>query len=330
MKFNYNAYKDAIFKISTDDEFLYLSLSAFLHQYQNNSIYNDYCNLLKINPKSVSKLEDIPFLPIEFFKTKKVITGNAEEETVFLSSGTTGSTSSHHYVSDIQLYKSSFLSTFFLRYGNPKDIVVLGLLPSYLERGGSSLVYMVNELIRLTGNSKSGFYLTNFQDLYQNICELENKLTKYILIGVSYALLDFAEKYKPEIKNGIVMETGGMKGQRKELTKAELHSVLCRSFKTDSIHSEYGMTELLSQAYSQENGIFNPPTHLQILTRDYYDPLSVSQTGTGAINIIDLANINSCCFIATSDLGTVYSNRTFSISGRLDNADIRGCNLLVY
>jgi phenylacetate-coenzyme A ligase PaaK-like adenylate-forming protein len=330
MEFDSNTYKDAIFKITKDDEFLNLALTAFFHQYQNNSVYYDFCNLLNINPKSICKLEDIPFLPIEFFKTKEIITGKSEEETIFVSSGTTGITSSHHYVSDLQLYESSFLNTFISKYGNPKEIVILGLLPSYLERGGSSLVYMVDKLIHLTGNSKSGFYLYDFQDLFQNICELENKLTKYILIGVSYALLDFAEKYKPEIKNGIVMETGGMKGQRKELTKAELHSILCKSFKTDSIHSEYGMTELLSQAYSQKDGIFNPPAHLQILTRDYYDPLSVSQTGTGAINIIDLANINSCCFIATSDLGTVYSNRTFSISGRLDNADIRGCNLLAY
>ncbi len=330
MSFNIEKYKADIFKIKSDDDFTSLTLDAFKYQFENNPVYNEYCNYYNINPNLIKNLEDIPFLPIEFFKSKEVVTGNQSKEIVFESSGTTGADHSKHFVSDTNLYKKNFIDIFSKTYGDLENYTILGLLPSYLERTGSSLVYMVNTLIKLSKSELSGFYLDEYTKLSDTISELEKINKKYILFGVSFALIDFAESFPLNIKNGIIIETGGMKGRREELTKAELHKILCKSFNLSSIHSEYGMTELLSQAYSDGKGVFEMPSQLKILIRDTYDPLSVVRTGSGAINIIDLANIDSCCFIATSDIGTVYQNHTFMIKGRFDNAEIRGCNLLVY
>ncbi|MDD2635029.1 MAG: acyltransferase [Bacteroidales bacterium] len=329
-KLDINKYTDSIFKIKNENDFCKMSVIAFKYQYQNNKTYKNYCDLLKINTANIDHPTKIPFLPIDFFKTHKLISGTNNAKIIFESSGTTKSQISKHFVTDIDLYEQSFISNFKYFYNQPSKYVILGLLPSYLERTGSSLVYMVSKLCELTQNKLSGFYLNNYDELNTHISQLEKSHTKYILIGVSYALLDLAEKYSPSIKHGIVMETGGMKGQRKELTKEELHKTLSQSFSTQKIHSEYGMTELLSQAYSTGNGLFRSPPQMQTYIREYNDPLSVKTIGTGAINIIDLANINSCCFIATSDLGTVYNNNAFSVNGRMDNADIRGCNLMVY
>jgi len=325
-----NKYKKEILIINSEEEFNSLAINAFLYQYDNNSVYQDYCKHLNIIPHQINKLEQIPFIPIEFFKSHKLISNTDKIETTFESSGTTGMQRSHHHINDLKHYENCFVDTFSKFYGSPDNYVILGLLPSYLERSGSSLVYMVNKLIKLSSNKRSGFYLDEFDSLHETILKLETEKQKYILIGVSFALIDFANTHPINIQSGIVMETGGMKGRRKELTKTELHKFLSKHFKTKNIHSEYGMTELLSQAYSKENGIFRTPTQMKIMIRDTYDPLSVSKSGTGAINVIDLANIDSCCFIATSDLGKVQKDGTFSIKGRFDHAEIRGCNLLVY
>lgn len=327
--FDYKKYTKQIFEIKNDLDFNRFALQAFQYQYDNNNIYKSYCNLLKVDIAAIDHPSRIPFLPIEFFKTHQVVSGSCNPQIVFESSGTTGSTNSKHFVADIELYEKSFISTFKKYYGDPKDLVILGLLPSYLERKGSSLVYMVSKLCEMSENKMSGFYLSNYKELYDNILMLEDAKQKYLIIGVSYALLDLAEQFAPKIENGIIMETGGMKGRRKEITKEDLHNTLSKSFYISSIHSEYGMTELLSQAYSQKHGVFTTPSQMRVYIREYNDPLSTSESGTGAINIIDLANINSCCFIATSDLGIVNQNKSFTISGRLDSADIRGCNLMV-
>ncbi len=330
MIFDDKKYIDSIFKIKSQAEFNKLALYAFEYQYSNNEVYRNYCNLLEINPNTISKITDIPYLPIDFFKSRKVLC-NPElgYETIFTSSGTSQSIESKHYVRSCDLYEQAFLESFRLFYGSPCDYVFLGLLPSYIERGGSSLVYMVDKMIRLSAHSESGFFLHNHEELYKVIESLESKKQKYILIGVSYALLDFVEKYELCLNNGIVMETGGMKGRRKELIRTELHSILSASFATPNIHSEYGMTELLSQSYSLGNGEFQTPAWKKILIRDTNDPFAVEEFGNGAINIIDLANIYSCCFIASSDLGSVNTRYEFTINGRFDNAEIRGCNLMV-
>ncbi len=328
--FDIKTYKERIFKIRNENEFCEMSILAFKYQYQSNIIYKEFCDLLNISTSTIDHPTKIPFIPIDFFKTHKIISGLGNVETIFDSSGTSGNNISRHFVTDIRLYEQSFIKNFRFFYDNPREYVILGLLPSYLERTGSSLIYMVSKLCELSKNSMSGFYLNNYDELNTHIKQLEKSNTKYILIGVSYALLDLAEKYSPKIQNGIVMETGGMKGRRHELTKEELHKTLTQSFSTQDIHSEYGMTELLSQAYSRGKGLFRSPPQMRICIREYNDPLSVKTIGTGVINVIDLANINSCCFVATSDLGTVYQNNTFSIDGRLDNADIRGCNLMIY
>ncbi|MBN2778787.1 MAG: acyltransferase [Bacteroidales bacterium] len=326
---DYKKYTKQIFEIKNDSDFNRVALQAFQYQYENNNIYKSYCDLLKVDIATIDHPSRIPFLPIEFFKTHQVVSGARDPQIVFESSGTTGTTNSKHFVADIELYEKSFISTFKKHYGDPKEIVILGLLPSYLERNGSSLVYMVSKLCELSENKMSGFYLSNYKELYDNILMLENAKQKYLIIGVSYALLDLAEQFAPKIENGIILETGGMKGRRKEITKEALHNTLSKSFSTNSIHSEYGMTELLSQAYSQKHGVFTAPSQMRVYIREYNDPLSTSESGTGAINIIDLANINSCCFIATSDLGVVSQDKSFTITGRLDSADIRGCNLMV-
>ena len=319
-----------IFNIQTQEEFTAVALEIFKHQFNNNKVYRSFCDLLYIHPSDVTKIEQIPFLPIQFFKTREVLSSKEKIAEIFTSSGTTGSITSKHLVTDINFYKDSYLKGFAHFYGNIEDYVVLALLPNYLERKGSSLVFMVDDLIGKSKNSESGFYLNNLDELAKKLINLDKNGQKVLLIGVSFALLDLIEKHQFNLKNTIVMETGGMKGRRKELIRNELHQLLKSGFKVDKIHSEYGMTELLSQAYSKGNGIFETPNWMQILTRDTEDALTIlDKEKTGGINVIDLANYNSCSFIATQDLGKVHKNGTFEIIGRFDNSDIRGCNLMV-
>ena len=322
--------QNKIFNIQTPEDFKQVAFSVFRHQFENNKVYRSFCDLLYIHPSDVHTLEDIPFLPIEFFKSKKIISSLEEVQEVFTSSGTTGSVTSKHYVTDIEFYKESYLKGFAHFYGNIEDYAVLALLPNYLERKGSSLVYMVADLIQRSKNKKSGFYLNNIEELARKLIKIDQKGQKTLLIGVSFALMDLIEKCQFELKNTIIMETGGMKGRRKELVRNELHALLQQGFGVKNIHSEYGMTELLSQGYSNGNGVFETPPWMKVITRDPEDALSIQKNGkTGGINIIDLANYNSCAFIATQDLGKVHQNGTFEIIGRFDNSDIRGCNLLV-
>lgn len=311
-------------------EFENLALRVFKFQFENNPVYRSFCDLLYKNPSGVSSLEDIPFLPIQFFKSHKVLSSREPIKTTFTSSGTTGSLTSKHLVTNLNVYEQSFTKGFERFYGNIEDYVILGLLPSYMEREGSSLIYMVNAMIKSSKHPESGFYLNNISELKNTLIKLDSKGKKVLLIGVSFALLDLSETYKFNLKHTIIMETGGMKGRRKELIRTELHEKLKAGFGVDVIHSEYGMTELLSQAYSQGNGVFYCPPWMKILTRDTEDALSIQKTGkTGGINVIDLANINSCAFIATQDLGKVNHNGSFEVIGRFDNSDIRGCNLMV-
>lgn len=322
--------KNELLNIKTEQQFTKNALNVFKHQFKNNKVYRSFCDLLYVHPSDITKIEEIPFLPIQFFKSRKVLSSLEEIDEVFTSSGTTGSVTSKHYVTDVSLYEESYLKGFHHFYGDIKQYVVLALLPNYLERKGSSLVYMVNDLIQKSENFHSGFYLNNLDDLAQKLVKLDNEGQKILLIGVSFALLDLVEKHNFNLKNTIVMETGGMKGRRKELIRNELHMLLQNGFNVNEIHSEYGMTELLSQGYSKGNGIFETPPWMKILTRDTEDALTVLEKGkTGGINVIDLANYNSCSFIATQDLGKVHENNTFEIIGRFDNSDIRGCNLMV-
>jgi phenylacetate-coenzyme A ligase PaaK-like adenylate-forming protein len=322
-----NQNTDKIFSISNQTDFIEVALEVFIFQYNNNIVYREYCDLLNIKPTDVSSLEDIPFLPISLFKSHKICTGDNNFEKEFTSSGTTGIVTSSHYVKDITVYETSFIKGFEQFYGSIDNYIILGLLPSYLEREGSSLIYMVEKLIALTKNEKSGFFLDDYEGLLKVISE--NKSNKKImLIGVSYALLDLAEQFKPDLSACIIMETGGMKGKRKEIPKNELHQILKVGFNVKNIHSEYGMTELLSQAYAVDNGKFKLPPWMKILSREYNDPFSYTNIKTGGLNIIDLANVYSCSFIATQDLGKVH-NGYFEILGRFDNSDIRGCNLLI-
>ena len=319
-----------IFTISSQKQFEKMALKVFRYQYENNKVYKGFCDFLNVDKQSVKTLTQIPFLPIQFFKSHNVVsTTNSIQET-FTSSGTTGMITSKHLVTDISLYKQSYRLAFSEFYGNIEDYVVLALLPSYLERNGSSLIYMVKDLIDLSNNEHSGFYLHNYDELITKLIELDNSGQNVILIGVTYALLDLIDQQNFSLKNTIIMETGGMKGKRKEIIREELHELLCNGFGVKSIHSEYGMTELLSQAYSLGNGIFECPSWMQILVRDTEDALTYVDDGkTGGVNVIDLANINSCSFIATQDLGKKYPNNSFEILGRFDNSDIRGCNLMV-
>lgn len=319
-----------IFTISTQKQFEKIALKVFRFQYENNLVYQEFCNLLKTNPQKVKSLQQIPFLPIQFFKSHSVVSNNNPIEATFTSSGTTGAITSKHLVSDISLYEKSYRKAFSQFYGNIEDYVVLALLPSYLEREGSSLIHMVEDLIQLTNNSDSGFYLNNHEELIQKMISLDEAGQNVLLIGVTYALLDLIEKKTFQLQHTIIMETGGMKGKRKEMIREELHEQLYNGFGVTAIHSEYGMTELLSQAYSLGNGIFECPSWMQIHIRDTEDALTyISEGKTGGINVIDLANINSCSFIATQDLGKKYPNTTFEVLGRFDNSDIRGCNLMV-
>jgi hypothetical protein len=313
-----------------------VALKIFAFQYENNKLYRQYCNILGIIPSDVTKTEQIPFLPIQFFKSQKVVSGPFEPAAVFESSGTTGSINSKHFVKDIRIYEQSFLLGFEKFYSDPRDYCIIGLLPSYLERASSSLVYMVNELIKQSNHPSGGFYLYEHEKLQQTLLQNEKEGIKTLLIGVTYALLDFAEAFPMHLKHTIIMETGGMKGRREELTRAAVHDILKSSFGLSTIHSEYGMTELLSQAYSAADGVFYTSDTMKILLRAEDDPFDVyaeipggKSFASGAINIIDLANIYSCSFIATDDIGKLYADGSFEILGRLDNSDIRGCGLMI-
>lgn len=319
----------AIFQIEHQDSFEALALDTFAYQYAHVPVYQKYCDFLQKGPKTVYSLEEIPFLPIQFFKTHQVISSEKKAEVVYTSSGTTGSIPSKHFVAESSLYQKSYLTGFEHFYGPITDWTILALLPSYLERGGSSLVAMVDDLIKRTQNPMSGFYLHNLEELAVRLKHLDSSGKKVLLIGVSYALLDLIEYTPFQLKHTVVMETGGMKGQRKELIKEALHVKLREGFGTSQIHSEYGMTELLSQAYSKESGLFSCPPWMKVFTRDPEDPFTQVTHKTGGINVIDLANKYSCSFIATQDLGRVHSDDRFQILGRFDHSDLRGCNLMV-
>ncbi len=330
----YEKFKKQIFNLKTDEQFDDLALEIFRFQAENNLVYKKYIEYLKINISKVNSIYKIPFLPIQFFKSKKIITKfqNIEETkfTLFLSSGTTQTQRSRHYVCDLEIYEKSFIQGFEHFYGNIEDKIFLGLLPSYLEAGNSSLVYMLRKLIELSKSEYSGFYLHDYDKLYALLKKLKHQQKKIILFGVSYALLDIAKYVKKEkFENLIIIETGGMKGRKKELTREELHLILEKSLGTEHVHSEYGMTELLSQAYMNETGLFYPAQTMKVLIRDINDPFHyVRENKTGGINIIDLSNLLSCSFVETKDLGRQIK-KGFEVLGRFDNSDIRGCNLLI-
>ena len=317
-----------IFGLKKED-FPALALEIFRFQYENNPIYRLYTDTLGIDPGRVLQVRDIPFLPVSFFKTHTVRTTDFTPETVFESSGTTGTRGSRHEVKDLNLYKKSFTAGFEQFYGPVADWCVIGLLPAYLERSNSSLVVMVDEMIRMSRHAESGFYLYEHQALHELLGKLEQQGQKALLIGVTFALLDFAEKYSLSLRHTVVMETGGMKGRRKEITRPELHDFLKERLGLNAIHAEYGMTELLSQAYSDGNGLFACPPWMKALVRSEDDPLETGEKGDGILNVIDLANIYSCSFLATEDIGRIHANGRFEVSGRVDNSDIRGCSLMV-
>jgi hypothetical protein len=312
------------------EDFEELTMDIFRFQAQYNEVYATYISLLNIDSQSISAVQEIPFLPIQFFKNYSIKTGQWPTATTFSSSGTTGDATSLHHVRDLDFYKTNTENGFSTFYGPPSGYCVLALLPSYLERTGSSLIYMADHFIRLSKHPKSGFFLNNTTELLAVLNALKKDSIPTLLLGVSFALLDLAESYPIDLQNVIIMETGGMKGRRKELTRAELHTFLKTSFQVKHIHSEYGMTELFSQAYSKGDGIFHCPQTMKVLAREITDPLVLQKDGkTGVLNIIDLANFDTISFIATEDLGRVHEDGSFEVLGRLDNSDIRGCNLLL-
>lgn len=320
-----------------EDNFNELALQLFTHQYSNNIIYKRFCQSLQIHPGLVDSIKKIPFLPVSFFKTHEVKTGEFEPAAIFESSGTTRSVTSKHFVKDIELYQKSFTTCFERFYGPPRQKCIMGLLPSYLEKENSSLVLMVDDLIKATHNTLSGFYLYDHEKLHSAILHNELLNLPTLLIGVTYALLDFAEAFPMQLKHTTVMETGGMKGRRAELTRSEVHTQLQQQLGISLVHSEYGMTELLSQAYSKGDGIFHCPGWMKIVLRDEDDPFQIklaedvqNRPQTGLINVIDLANIHSCCFIATDDIGKLHPNGSFEVLGRCDNSDVRGCSLMYF
>jgi hypothetical protein len=315
----------SIFSIQNEEDFNSKALEIFNYQLDNNVVYKTYCGHLNIDKNVIDHYSKIPFLPISFFKTHAIKTFDTPPALTFSSSGTTGTFTSKHHIKDLSIYEASFIKGFELNYGPIEDYLVIGLLPSYLEREGSSLVYMVDRFIQLSNHAESGFFLDEYDALASVIKRNTGK--KILLIGVTYALLDFGELYKPDLSQCIIMETGGMKGKRREMIKAELHETLQKLFSTPIIHSEYGMTELLSQAYS-EGLKFKCPPWMKVLIRSHSDPFELVKNKTGGLNIIDLANIHSCSFIATQDLGR-SADLTFEVMGRFDNSDIRGCNLLI-
>lgn len=320
--------KEEIFSIQSPEEFTKVALKVFQFQAQNNPVYAQFLKYLIVEVNSVDAVEKIPFLPIRFFKDYEIIAGNQSVEKIFTSSGTTGSQVSKHFVTDLSFYRESLEHSFAHFYGDFSDYTIFALLPSYLEREGSSLIDMVEFWLEKSG--RGGFYLYNHEDLHRDLLKNESQGKKGILIGVSFALLDFAEKFSMNLQHTIVMETGGMKGRKEEMTREELHAILTSGLGVSSIHSEFGMTELLSQAYSKGNSRFETPNWMQIKIRDTEDPLSLLQAEkTGGINVIDLANLNSCSFIATDDLGKIHPDGSFEILGRFDHSDVRGCNLMV-
>jgi len=305
------------------------ALSVFHYQYEKCLVYNEFVNALGIRPEEINSLQKIPFLPISFFKSHKVVSGLFDAAVTFESSGTTGMQSSKHFVKDTALYEDSFMIAFRQFYGEPEDYIFLCLLPSYLERGNSSLVYMADALIRKSNNADSGFYLNEWQQLADTLQRLKTSDKKIMLLGVTFALLDFADAFPMDISNVIVMETGGMKGRREEWTREQVHSFLKEKWHLQHIHSEYGMTELLSQAYSKGDGIFEAASTMQVFVRDENDPFDIKTSGTGCLNIIDLANLHSCSFIATDDIAKMKPNGSFEVMGRLDHSALRGCSLMV-
>lgn len=322
--------KEMIFNTSDSNEFTETTLRVFYYQYHNNLVYRQFCDLLHKNPSNVNRLESIPFIPVQFFKDHKIYSAACIEEKIFTSSGTSGTIPSRHYVADLDLYERAFIHSFSQFYGNYSDYVVFALLPSYLEREGSSLIYMADFFIKNSKHSQGGFFLYNHDELIKSINEALRKQHKILLLGVTYALLDLAENYKLDLTGIVIMETGGMKGKRQELLREEVHDILKNAFKISHIHSEYGMTELMSQAYSKGDGIFKCPSQMKVMIREMNDPFSFVEKGrTGGINIIDLANLYSCSFISTMDLGKIIEDESFTVSGRFDQSEIRGCNLLV-
>ncbi len=309
--------------------FLTHALDLMKRQASINQVYAEWLDLMKVDLEKVDRLDQMPFLPIHFFKTHAIYSGDTCPDFYFQSSGTTEDTLSKHYIADLAIYEQSFMSCFHQFYGSPKDYCILGLLPNYLEKQHSSLVYMTHHLMEASENASSGFYLYDFEKLNATLEKLEKARQKTLLIGVSFALMDFAAAFPQHLSHTIVMETGGMKGRKQELTKPALHAYLSNGLGVDSIHSEYGMTELLSQAYSKGGGIYNCPPWMKVLVADESDPSAISETGRGVLHIIDLANQNSCAFIATEDIGIVYADGSFEVLGRQDKSARRGCSLLV-
>ena len=321
---------EKIFNIQNHSDFKKQCLDIYHFQYQNNYVYQNYCNMISENPININEINKIPFLPISFFKTKKILSVDKFEK-VFYSSGTTTKSRSKHFISDLKLYQESFINNFRLNYGNINQYTIIALLPNYYENKDSSLIYMVERLIKLTKSNESGFYLDDYSKLSKKLIELEIKNDrKTILIGVPYALLDLIDFNQFQLNNTIIMETGGMKGKRKEMVRKELHEKLKLGFGVKKIHSEYGMTELLSQAYSKGDGVFKTASWMKVFIRDINDAQNLDfNKKSGAINIIDLANYNSCSFIATDDMGKLVNDDEFEVIGRIDNSDVRGCNLLI-
>ena len=319
-----------IFNIKNQSSFNKYCLDIYHFQYRNNLVYKKFCNMICENPMKINEITKIPFLPISFFKTKKILSVDKFEK-VFYSSGTTTNSRSKHFISDLKLYEESFIKNFIHNYGELNKYTIIALLPNYYENESSSLIYMVEKLIKLTKSNESGFFLDDYTNLSKKLNQLDsNNDRKTILIGVPYALLDLLDFNQFCFNNTIIMETGGMKGRRKELVRNELHEKLKSGFGVNQIHSEYGMTELLSQAYSKGNGIFSTPAWMKVLIRDVNDAQNLNfNKKSGAINIIDLANYNSCSFIATDDMGKFVSESEFEVIGRIDNSDVRGCNLLI-
>lgn len=321
---------EKIFDIKNHSEFKKQCLDIYNFQYENNMVYKSYCNMICEDPTDVNEINKIPFLPISFFKTKKILSTDNFEK-VFYSSGTTTNSRSKHFISSLKLYQKSFINNFKLNYSDITQYTILALLPNYYDNKDSSLIYMIEKLIKLSKSKESGFFLDDYINLSKKLIELDaKKERKTILIGVPYALLDMIDFNQFQLNNTIIMETGGMKGRRKEMVRTELHEKLKRGFGVSKIHSEYGMTELLSQAYSKGDGIFKTPSWMKVIIRDINDAQNLDfNKKSGAINIIDLANYNSCSFIATDDMGKYINDNEFELIGRVDNSDIRGCNLLV-
>ncbi len=315
---------------ATDATFEQLALQVFRLQYAGNAIYRQYCDALRIDPETVTSITRIPFLPISFFKTHRVVTGSdtVQPQLTFESSGTTGENTSRHYVTDAGIYEQSLLQGFEQFYGPTGDYAILALLPSYLERSNASLVHMAKTLMAHSGHAANGFYINEWAQLHDVLTRQEQNSQRVLLLGVTFALLDFADAYPMNLRHTVVMETGGMKGRREELTRPEVHAILKQQWQLQQVHSEYGMTELLSQAYALKDGLFACTNTMKALVRDINDPLDVQQAGSGCLNIIDLANINSCSFIATEDIGNVRRDGTFEVLGRMDHSALRGCSLM--